>query len=70
MNYMETATGLKFVVNSDPDAIGLPELLRSIYAIFVETVVKNPLLNIESTIESQLFHSRLDELVKSHHTFI
>uniref|UniRef100_A0AC34G9L8 Trafficking protein particle complex subunit n=1 Tax=Panagrolaimus sp. ES5 TaxID=591445 RepID=A0AC34G9L8_9BILA len=53
MNYMETATGLKFVLNTDPDAI-----------------VKNPLITTESTIESQLFHSRLDSIVKSHHSFV
>ena len=70
MNYMETATGLKFVLNSDPDALGIPELLRSIYSIFVEAVVNNPLINTDSNIQSQLFHSRLDELVKSHHSFI
>uniref|UniRef100_A0A914QKV6 Trafficking protein particle complex subunit n=2 Tax=Panagrolaimus TaxID=55784 RepID=A0A914QKV6_9BILA len=70
MNYMETATGLKFVLNSDPDAIGIPELLRTIYSIFVETVVKNPLVTTETTIESQLFHSRLDNAIKSHHSFV
>lgn len=69
MNYMETGTGLKFILNSDPEAIGIPELLKTIYQIFVETVVKNPLLDTEAEIESKLFHSRIDETVRNHHAF-
>uniref|UniRef100_A0AC34RE66 Trafficking protein particle complex subunit n=1 Tax=Panagrolaimus sp. JU765 TaxID=591449 RepID=A0AC34RE66_9BILA len=69
MNYMETITGLKFVLNSDPEAIGIPELLRTIYQIYVETIIKNPLVNTEDVIESKLFHSRLDETIKTHHSF-
>ncbi|KAE9551427.1 hypothetical protein FO519_005357 [Halicephalobus sp. NKZ332] len=66
----QTGTGLKFVLNSDPEAIGIPELLKSIYQIFVDTVVKNPLLDTEALIESKLFHSKIDELVRNHHAFI
>uniref|UniRef100_A0A1I7W6Z7 Ovule protein n=1 Tax=Heterorhabditis bacteriophora TaxID=37862 RepID=A0A1I7W6Z7_HETBA len=31
MNYMETSTGLKMVLNTDPGALGIPELLRTMY---------------------------------------
>ncbi|VDL67013.1 unnamed protein product, partial [Nippostrongylus brasiliensis] len=47
MNYMETPTGLKMVMNTDPSAVGIPELIRSIYQLFqiyVETVMKNALI--------------------------
>uniref|UniRef100_A0A7E4VEK0 Trafficking protein particle complex subunit n=1 Tax=Panagrellus redivivus TaxID=6233 RepID=A0A7E4VEK0_PANRE len=69
MNYMETATGLKFVLNSDPDAVGIPELLREIYSIFVATVIKNPLVDIEAPVASSLFHSKVDELIRAHQSF-
>ena len=69
MNYMETGTGLKFILNSDPEAIGIPELLKTIYQIFVDTVVKNPLLDTEAETESKLFHSRIDDTVRNHHAF-
>ncbi|KAI6244036.1 Trafficking protein particle complex subunit [Aphelenchoides fujianensis] len=69
MNYLETGTLLKCVLNTDPDAIGINELLRDIYSVFVETVLRNPLANIDQEITSELFYSRLDELVKTHHCY-
>ncbi|VDN36681.1 unnamed protein product [Cylicostephanus goldi] len=33
MNYMETPTGLKMVMNTDPSAVGIPELIRDIYKV-------------------------------------
>jgi hypothetical protein len=69
MNYMETPTGLKMVLNSDPEAFDVPELLRLIYQIFVETVLKNPLINTTKEITSEMFHSQLDRVVRSHNAF-
>uniref|UniRef100_A0A914CZE1 Trafficking protein particle complex subunit n=1 Tax=Acrobeloides nanus TaxID=290746 RepID=A0A914CZE1_9BILA len=69
MNYMETPTGLKMVVNTDPDAFEIPELLRSLYQVFVETVLKNPLIEISQEITSEMFHSQLDKIVRSHLSF-
>ncbi|KAI6205492.1 hypothetical protein M3Y94_00798400 [Aphelenchoides besseyi] len=69
MNYLETGTLLKFVLNTDPDAVGISELLRDIYTTFVETILRNPLVNTTEEISSELFYSRLDEVVKSHHCY-
>lgn len=33
MNYLETPTGLKMVLNTDPSATGIPELMRLIYQV-------------------------------------
>lgn len=33
LNYLETPTGLKMVLNTDPNAAGIPELMRSIYQV-------------------------------------
>ncbi|VDM58462.1 unnamed protein product [Angiostrongylus costaricensis] len=36
MNYMEIPTGLKMVMNTDPSAVGIPELLRTVYQVIVD----------------------------------
>jgi len=69
MNYMETITGLRIILNSDPDSVGISELLRTIYSIFVETVLKNPFVDTTKKIQSELFCSRVDEAVRSHHCY-
>uniref|UniRef100_A0A914ZDK6 Trafficking protein particle complex subunit n=1 Tax=Parascaris univalens TaxID=6257 RepID=A0A914ZDK6_PARUN len=69
MNYLETPTGLKMVLNTDPGATGIPELMRLIYQVYVDTVVKNPLVDCSAEITSELFQSRLNELVEKHHSF-
>ncbi|KAL3075748.1 hypothetical protein niasHS_012578 [Heterodera schachtii] len=69
MNYMETATGLKMILNTDPDAVSIPELLQSIFCVFVETVLKNPFVDTSKRIDSELFNKRVDELVRAHFCF-
>lgn len=39
MNYIETATGLKMVLNTDPQAVGMPELIRSIYQVYFARLI-------------------------------
>ncbi|KAJ3219540.1 TRAPP subunit bet5 [Dinochytrium kinnereticum] len=44
LHYFETASGMKFVMTTDPDSETMREVLRQIFAsIYVEFVVKNPL---------------------------
>ncbi|EYC41079.1 hypothetical protein Y032_0583g303 [Ancylostoma ceylanicum] len=70
MNYMETPTGLKMVMNTDPSAVGIPELIRAIYQIYVDTVMKNPLIDTSTQITSDLFATRVDQLVCGHSSYI
>ncbi|OXA60837.1 trafficking protein particle complex subunit 1 [Folsomia candida] len=66
MNYWESPTGVKFLMNTDLNAPNIKELLRTIYQqVFVEYVVKNPVLAIGAYIDSELFIQKLDELIKS-----
>lgn len=37
--------------------------------VYVETVVKNPLVDCSAEITSELFESRLNELIEKHHSF-
>ncbi|XP_046746902.1 trafficking protein particle complex subunit 1 [Diprion similis] len=66
LNYLETPSGLKFVLNTDNSAQNVRGLLQQLYSqIYVEYVVKNPLCQLNEPIQSELFKNKLDELVKS-----
>ncbi|KAF7722212.1 TRAPP subunit bet5 [Apophysomyces ossiformis] len=50
MHYYETPTGLKFVMNSDPNTKSLRAVLKEIYVqLYVEFVVKNGLMRFDDT---------------------
>ncbi|RUS26301.1 hypothetical protein BC938DRAFT_470950 [Jimgerdemannia flammicorona] len=50
LHYYETPTGLKFVINTDPHTESLRPVLRQIYSqMYVEYVVRNPLMRFEDT---------------------
>lgn len=66
LHYFESATGLKFVLNTDVSVGNLKEELWNIYStIYVECVTKNPLIEPGEKITSQLFASKLDTYVQS-----
>lgn len=65
LNYFETPSGLKFVLNTDPHSPGVREILQQLYSqIYVEYVVKNPLCKLAQPIESELFKMKLDAYIK------
>ncbi|EEB13936.1 trafficking protein particle complex subunit, putative [Pediculus humanus corporis] len=65
LNYFETPTGLKFVLNTDIVSPNNRDILQQIYSqIYVEYVVKNPLCSMNEAIESELFKTKLDEFIK------
>ncbi|XP_026468578.1 trafficking protein particle complex subunit 1 [Ctenocephalides felis] len=65
LHYLETPSGLKFVLNTDPGAIGVKELLQQLYSqVWVEYVVRNPLCNPRQPVTSELFKTKLDAFVK------
>lgn len=66
LHYFETPTGYKFVLNTDTSVENIRDVLRHIYArIFVEYVVRNPLLLPGNPVESDLFTAKLDEYVQN-----
>ncbi|TPX43564.1 hypothetical protein SeLEV6574_g04991 [Synchytrium endobioticum] len=66
LHYFETATGLKFVLNTDPNMESCREALRQIYAqIYVEYVTKNPLVKYDTPITNELFRVTLQKFVRS-----
>jgi hypothetical protein len=66
LHHFETATGLHFVVNSDPATDDLRPHLQHIYAsIYVPTVVRNPLYKMNTPIECARFAASLDAYVST-----
>ncbi|XP_073820481.1 blocked early in transport 5 [Musca autumnalis] len=65
LHYLETPSGLKFVLNTDTNATNVKELLQQIYSkIWVEYVVRDPLWIPGTPVTSELFQSKLDEFIK------
>ncbi|EAT34381.1 AAEL013369-PA [Aedes aegypti] len=65
LHFVEVASGLKFVLNTDTTASGIKEFLLQLYSkIWVEYVVRNPLWTIGTPVTSELFKTKLDEFVK------
>ncbi|KAK8846836.1 hypothetical protein IAR55_005924 [Kwoniella newhampshirensis] len=60
-----TATGTKFVVLHSLPHPGLDDLLRRIYEIYSDAVMKNPFHTLEMPINSSLFETRLQTLIAS-----
>lgn len=66
LHYFESGTGLKFVFNTDLSVGNLSEELWHMYSkIYVEYVIKNPLILPGEKITSQLFTSKLDAYIQS-----
>ncbi|XP_065186789.1 trafficking protein particle complex subunit 1-like [Sycon ciliatum] len=65
LNFYETPSGLKFVLNTDLGVGNIRETMLSLYSkVYVEYVVKNPNVLPKEPIESQLFSSKLDDFIK------
>lgn len=65
LNYMETPTGLKIVLNTDLNVGKVTDILHSIYKIYVDYVVKNPLTELGEPIENDLFSSKLNTFIQN-----
>ena len=71
MNYYETPSGIKFVLNTDLNPVGnTRELLHQIYEqVMLPTVIKNANGNLNETIKNLNFETKLEELIKNSTVF-
>eukprot|EP00271_Cylindrocystis_brebissonii_P014430 TRINITY_DN35785_c0_g1_i1.p1 TRINITY_DN35785_c0_g1~~TRINITY_DN35785_c0_g1_i1.p1 ORF type:complete len:142 (-),score=26.49 TRINITY_DN35785_c0_g1_i1:1580-2005(-) len=66
LSYMETPSGIKLILISDPRTGDLKEALRTIYTnIFVEHIVKNPLCTPGEPFKCEAFETALDAYVRT-----
>jgi hypothetical protein len=63
----QTRTGIKFVITAEAGPLAmlqvLEQTLREIYAIYTETVLKDPFYELEMPIRSEMFVRAVDALI-------
>ncbi|XP_021748593.1 trafficking protein particle complex subunit 1-like [Chenopodium quinoa] len=64
LSFMETPSGIKLILVTNPRTGDLRESLKYIYNLYVEYVVKNPLYTPGTPIKYELFNSTLDQYVR------
>lgn len=57
-------SGTKFFVVAEPGAQGLETLLKSIYDLYVDNVLKNPFYEVEMPIRCELFDLSLGQFIR------
>jgi trafficking protein particle complex subunit 1 len=66
LHYLESSTGYRFVLVTDPQAPDMRQVLWHIYSeLFVTYVLKNPLYTPGTTIEAAAFMNELDSYLKT-----
>jgi len=59
----QTPTGVKFVLIVEPSAPSLDSLLKTIYELYTDYVLKNPFYELEQPIRCQQFDVQLEKLL-------
>ncbi len=57
--------GVKFFVIATPDADDLDRVLRTVYELYADYVVKNPFYEIDMPIKCDLFEQHLQTFIKN-----
>jgi len=65
VHYLETPTGLRLVLTTDPAVPRLQESLLHLYKLYVDTVLKNPIYTPGDVIDAPGFNSRLDAWIEN-----
>ncbi|CAF4297004.1 unnamed protein product, partial [Rotaria sp. Silwood2] len=68
LNYYETPTGLKFILNTDNNVGNIRDILHQLYStIFVNYIVKNPRCSALDIInnDQEIFIEKLDEFISN-----
>ncbi|KAL5253461.1 hypothetical protein ACHWQZ_G013301 [Mnemiopsis leidyi] len=68
LSMYETPSGCKFVINTSVEwsSQAINEILHALYKeVYVEFAVKNPLLSLQDSIDSELFKSKIETFINS-----
>uniref|UniRef100_A0A7S0VN71 Trafficking protein particle complex subunit n=1 Tax=Hemiselmis tepida TaxID=464990 RepID=A0A7S0VN71_9CRYP len=63
MQCFQTPTGIKFLMLSEPRVLNLDALLRQVYALYSDYVLKNPFYELDMPIQCELFNKQVDALI-------
>lgn len=58
----DTLTGLKFFLTADPDSRNLDAVLREVYVLYSDYVLKNPFYELDQPIQCERFVERVTKL--------
>mmetsp|Transcript_18699 Transcript_18699/g.44004 ORF Transcript_18699/g.44004 Transcript_18699/m.44004 type:complete len:138 (-) Transcript_18699:76-489(-) len=61
----QTPTGIKFFCTARPGTTGLDDILKVVYGLFADYVLKNPFYELDMPIRCDLFDRALEGYVKS-----
>lgn len=64
LNCFQTLTGVKIMVVSDPQQVGIEIFLKRIYEIYADYALKNPFYSLEMPIRCELFDSNLKSILE------
>ncbi|KAJ2491434.1 hypothetical protein IWW37_002318 [Coemansia sp. RSA 2050] len=62
----QTPTGIKFIAVTDLLQTKLSSALNKAYILYCDYALKNPFYNLEMPIRSEMFDSKLQQLVQAH----
>ena len=58
-------TGIKFVITAEPTVVAdMREILKEIYVLYTECVLKDPFYELEMPIRSELFVQAVDAVIQ------
>ena len=66
LHSFDTPTGLKFFVTAEPDARDLDRLLRDVYMLYSDAVLKNPFYEADMPIHCERFDTELTKLADAY----
>lgn len=61
---LQTRTGIKFVITAEPKTPEMDQVLREIYVLYTDCVLKDPFYELEMPIRSDLFVQAVDALIE------
>jgi hypothetical protein len=65
LNCFQTLTGLKFLLVTEPAQPNVEIVLKRVYELYADFVMKNPFYTVEMPVRCQKFDSALDSFIKA-----
>ena len=64
----DTLTGLKFFITADPDSRHLDAVLREVYVLYSDFVLKNPFYESDMPIQCERFEEKVQKLAADYNS--
>jgi trafficking protein particle complex subunit 4 len=64
LHCFQTLTGVKFILVSEPNQLGMDIMLKKIYELYSDYVLKNPFYSLDMPIRCELFDQNLQSMLE------